>query len=103
MDKETALNIVKQYAEVVKQHFPVKKIVMFGSYARGFAQEDSDIDVAIVTGPLEGDFLDRAAELYRLRGDIDLRIEPILFSSTRDLSGFLAEVIRTGEVVYSSE
>jgi predicted nucleotidyltransferase len=48
MDKTTAIRYVKQYADVVRQNFKVKKVILYGSYSRGSAQKDSDIDVAVV-------------------------------------------------------
>jgi len=82
---------------------PVTKVVLYGSYARGTAREDSDIDVAVVVPRLKGDYLKQSAQLFKLTREIDFRIEPVLLAENRDLSGFLEEVMRTGEIVYSSE
>jgi len=48
MDKETVIERVKQYSDLVRQNFRVKKIILYGSYAKGSAKKDSDIDVAVV-------------------------------------------------------
>jgi len=48
MDKTAAIESVKKYAERVRHDFDVKKVILFGSYAKGTAREDSDIDVAVV-------------------------------------------------------
>ena len=82
---------------------PVRKVVLYGSQLRGTAREDSDIDVAVITRGLGDDYLDLAAELYRLRSEIDLHIEPVLLDETRDRSGFIEEILRTGEPVYIAE
>lgn len=102
MDKTAALAIARRYSDRVRRRIPIRKIVLFGSQLRGAPREDSDIDIAVVVHGLREDFLDVAAELYRLRSDIDVRIEPVLLDEIRDRSGFLEEVMRTGEVVYSS-
>jgi len=48
VDEKQAVEIVKNYAEVVKKAFPVKKIILYGSYAKETAGKDSDIDVTVV-------------------------------------------------------
>jgi predicted nucleotidyltransferase len=103
MDKASAIKRVKQYAEIVRQNFDVKKIILFGSYARDAAQKDSDIDVAVVLERVDDDFLLLEAKLFRLRREIDVRIEPVLLEESNDKSGFLEEVLKTGEIIYSAE
>lgn len=103
MDKETAIARVKLYANLVIQDFPVKKIILYGSHAKGNAREDSDIDVAIVVRRVEGDLLLSNARLFKLRRDIEPMIEPVLMEEDNDLSGFLAEILKTGEVIYSAD
>jgi len=103
MDKNTVTKRVKEFANVVKKDFPVRQIILFGSYARGNAHEDSDIDVAVVLKSIDDDFLVSAARLYRLKRGIDSRIEPVLFEEGKDQSGFLADIMRTGDVIYSED
>jgi len=78
----------------------VRRIVLFGSYARGTQTDTSDIDVAVVVGSIPGDILDTEVALFKLRRDFDVRIEPVLLEEGDDRSGFLAEVLKTGEVIY---
>jgi len=52
-----AIGCVKRYADVVKRNFRVKKVVLYGSYLRDAAREDSDIDVAVVLERVDDDFL----------------------------------------------
>ena len=93
MDKADAIGFVKQYAEILKKHYDneIKKVVLFGSYAGNTAKVDSDIDVAVVFNSVDGDFLTTEAKLFRLRMDIDRRIEPVLVEESSDRGGFLED------------
>lgn len=99
MDKRTAFEKVKMYAELVYSILPSSRVVMFGSYVNGTPQEDSDLDVAVVVDELVGDFLDLATRLYRLRRSVDDRIEPVLLIAGEDKSGFLDTILKTGYIV----
>ncbi len=103
MDKATAIRCVKQYASVVRKNFTVKKIILYGSYVNDVARDDSDIDVAVVFENVDSDFLKLEAKLFQLRRKIDARIEPVLLEESNDKSGFLEEILKTGEIIYSSE
>ena len=103
MDKATAIRCVKQYADLIRQNFDVRKIILYGSYSRDAARKDSDIDVAVVLDSVDEDFLMCEARLFRLRREIDARIEPVLLEESNDKSGFLEEILKTGEIIYSAE
>ncbi|MBN1840968.1 MAG: nucleotidyltransferase domain-containing protein [Deltaproteobacteria bacterium] len=103
MDKATAIRRVKQYADLVRQNFNVRKIILYGSYSRDAARKDSDIDVAVVLDRVDDDFLVSEAKLFRLRREIDARIEPVLLEESNDKSGFLEEILKAGEIIYSAE
>lgn len=103
MDKKQAIEIVRNYAEVVKKRLSVNKIILYGSHAKESARKDSDIDVAVVLNSIEDDYLSTGALLFKLSRDIDLRIEPVLVEQGNDISGFLDEITKTGEVVYSAD
>ena len=103
MDKATAIRCVKQYADLVRQNFEVRKIILYGSYSRDAARKDSDIDVAVVLDSVDEDFLTCEARLFRLRRELDVRIEPVLLEESTDKSGFLEEILKTGEIIYSVE
>jgi len=102
MDKSAVIDRVKSFAEIVRKNFPVQKIVLFGSQIKGTATADSDIDVAIIFNELEDDYLNASTKLFHLRRNIDARIEPLLFEAGHDPSGFLAEILRTGEVIWEA-
>ena len=100
MDKEQVINIVSLYAREVAREFQPERVVLFGSHATGAAGEDSDIDVAVVFNEFAGDTLEVSARLCGLTRRVSTLIEPILVDRAHDRSGFVAEILRTGEVIY---
>ena len=52
---DEALTLVRRYKEVIRPRFDMEpKVMMFGSYSKGYANPDSDIDVAVIV-PTYGD------------------------------------------------
>lgn len=100
LDQANVVKTVQQYTDAVLQAFQPEAVILYGSYAKGTAREDSDIDVAVVFDGFQGDWLDASAKLWKLRRNISDDIEPILLDSANDESGFLREVLRTGRVIY---
>ena len=101
MDKSQVLEKAIQYATLVSEKIKPLKVILYGSYAKGNWKEGSDIDIAVVVDTVDGDFLETEAMLYKLRRDIDDRIEPVLFEEENDVSGFLCEILKYGQVIYS--
>jgi uncharacterized protein len=101
MDKTKFDIKLKRYINRVTKEILPKKIILFGSYARGNFTENSDIDIAVVVDEIEGDFLDAEFRLFKLRRDIDDRIEPVLLEEKKDRSGFLESILNYGKVIYS--
>jgi predicted nucleotidyltransferase len=77
--------------------------VLYGSHAKGDVHQDSDIDVAVIFDGFSGDWLKTSSFLWRLRRDISFDIEPILLDRTKDKSGFVANIFKTGQVIYQRE
>jgi len=100
MDKKTALNIAGIYANVVRDKFSLIKVILFGSFAKGNYNDDSDIDIAVVFNDYDN-LLDMQLELMRLRRKIDSRIEPHPFRESEfNLSNpVVNEIIKYGEEI----
>jgi uncharacterized protein len=96
MGKREVIKKLRSYKLLVSGHFDVDKLILFGSYAKGTQQIDSDIDVAIVVNSIDSDFFSYAPLLWKLRLEVDARIEPILLINGKDESGFLQEILQTG-------
>jgi uncharacterized protein len=83
---------------LLESSVPVWRIYLFGSYAKGTAKENSDIDLAVFLDRDEIDGLDEDVQLMCLTRDIDLRIETHSFSR-KDFENpdpFVQEIITTG-------
>jgi len=96
MDKIEATDKLKKYKSILLKHFDIDKLYLFGSFAKGTNTPNSDIDVAVVVNKLSGDYFTTTPLLWKLRRNVDLRIEPILFEKDNDADGFLEEIERTG-------
>jgi predicted nucleotidyltransferase len=96
MDKREAINKVKEYKLLLRNHFPFETVYLFGSYARNNYSADSDIDVAVIVKSMERDFFDIQPLLWRLRRQVDDRIEPILIERDHDGGDFLSEIKKHG-------
>jgi predicted nucleotidyltransferase len=102
LDKKTVIEYANKYAEYVTKEFSPHAIVLFGSYVKGNPHEDSDIDIAVVFNKFEGDWLKASARLWRMTEQVSLSIEPILLDTTEDKSGFVNNVMKTGQIIYKA-
>lgn len=81
---------------------PVKKMILFGSYAKGTAKPWSDVDVCVVSDQFGKDYHAELVSLLHLTSSIDAVIEPHPFhpKDLEDPLDPLAHEIRTtGKVV----
>jgi predicted nucleotidyltransferase len=70
---------IKRLTELLVEAAKPKRIILFGSQARGEAGEDSDLDVMVV----EEGVLDRAGEMVRLNRllrSIDIPVDLLVVS-----------------------
>ena len=96
--KRDILKIIDAYSKEIKKRYNVTDIILFGSYAKGTENEDSDIDIAIVSDDFD-DIYDCMAVLMGMTWDIDARIEPhpIKKKDFDEISNFFVkEIIDTG-------
>ena len=96
MDKAEAIDKVRKYTLLLRDYIDFEKVYLFGSYALDNYRDDSDIDVAIVVKNIEDDFFSINPLLWKLRRQIDDRIEPIIIERDKDYAGFLTEIQKNG-------
>ncbi len=91
------IEIIKEYIKEVSKYYNIQEVYLFGSYAKGTNNEDSDIDVAVVINSEENTF-DLLVQLMMYTQDIDLRIEPhpIKLKDFEEGNPFVKEIIDTG-------
>ncbi len=103
LDKAAVIKTVEQYAQEVTKALKPAVIVLYGSYAKGTAREESDIDIAVIFNGYTGDWLQDSSMLWKIAHKNSLDIEPILLDSTKDRSGFVADILKTGQIIYSAD
>ena len=87
----------------IKQEYRAERVILFGSYARGDATEDSDVDLLVVARTKER-FFERMATVRRLIRDLrnGLPVSPIVLTpgelEKRSQAGdpFIREILQTG-------
>ena len=92
------LNSINEFIKEIKKHYNITAIILFGSYAKGTENEDSDIDIAIMSDDFE-DIYECMANLMGMTWDIDARIEPHPIKKKdfeEESDYFIKEVINTG-------
>jgi predicted nucleotidyltransferase len=96
--RERVNRIALEFAEFLKKKYKLHSVYVYGSYAKGDNDEDSDIDIAIIAEDFTGDLVDDTYNLMRLRRSFDNRIEPHPFSVDEFNvdNPFANEVMKTG-------
>jgi len=78
MNEEIFLRL-KKIAERLKEKYRAERVILFGSYAKGEATEDSDVDILVIASAEER-FFERMAKVLELTRDFynGLALSPIV-------------------------
>ena len=101
IDFEALNRIARDYASEVSRELPVEKVVLFGSYAKETATEQSDVDICFFLKSYNGQRkVDLVAHILGIGGDkySHIGFEPIVFETAeiqRD-NPFVREILATG-------
>ena len=95
MDKEKVVKIAQRYKAAVAEHFPIKALYLYGSYSKGNATEDSDIDIAVVVDRLCDNYFEDTPLLWKLRRKISNLIETVLLTEDPH-NPLYADILKTG-------
>ena len=99
LTKDEAKRLVMEFIPSVRSVYPDAEVYLFGSYAKGTARENSDIDVGVVIPELdENPELNwgRKGLLENMAFDIDWRLSPTVVTPNNK-SGFFDCVTQVGE------
>ena len=78
MNRTEGLAIARQFKELLHSRgFPIQRVVLYGSVAKGTAREDSDIDIAVITSGFLPSRIKEGSAILLASKDIDIRIETV--------------------------
>jgi predicted nucleotidyltransferase len=98
MDKKSVIKLAKKYLSFLKEkNYKIQKAYLFGSYAKGNFNPDSDIDLAIVMKNLKNSFW-MQGDLLFLGSAFDSRIEPHPYDEKdfNDDNPLVDQILKTG-------
>lgn len=101
MNKRMIRHKVRQYADLIKDKYPVKKVILLKSYPGEEDREDGAIDVAVIVTDLQEDYLEVKETLTKLAKQIHPKIDPELVEEDRpDPFGFTHEIEEKDEIIF---
>jgi len=98
MGKNDVIEVVRRYKDLVVSKLGPAKVYLYGSYSKGAARKDSDIDVAVIVPEVHDDFLKTSSLLWSLTWDVNTLIEPVLIDA-RYPSPLYEDVLQSGIAV----
>ena len=96
--------IVKKFINLIVKKFKIRKIIIFGSFARGDYHKGSDLDLIIV-GEFKERFIDRIGKILELNNS-DLEIDVMVYTEEelqkmiQEKRPFIEQALEEGIVVY---
>jgi len=92
---------IKSYITPVVKKYPVEKVILFGSYARGDAKETSDVDLIVESG---GRLFNR--KIFALGGDLlvalPVRVDVFDILEIANPSLMYKNIQKDGVVIYDA-
>jgi uncharacterized protein len=99
-----AQNQIKKFGRQIGEQFNAKRVILFGSYARGNITADSDVDLLVI-GSFKGRGVDKSVEIrMKLRPkfpvDILVRTPEKVRQRIKMGDNFMREILEKGKVLY---
>ena len=97
---------IKKLARRIGREFKPERIVLFGSYARGNATQDSDVDLLVIL-PFEGKSVHQSVKIRmktRPSFPVDLIVRtPEMVRERLEMGDcFMREILQEGKVLYEA-
>jgi uncharacterized protein len=96
---------ISKYAQVIGREFKPQKVILFGSYARGAATEDSDVDLLVIMDHDKPRNIEQAISI-RLQSDAPFPLD-LLVRRPADIAerlanrdGFIVDIFDYGLTLY---
>lgn len=105
MKAKMAFSIIEEMVRRIVRYCNPHKIILFGSFARGTAGPDSDVDLLVVL-PIEGPRRKKVVEIYRLLAGVGLPkdvliVTPEELEKYRNIAGtIIRPALLEGKVLY---
>ena len=105
--KNQVRKIINEFVQSLEPDIKVERVILYGSYARGRAEEWSDIDVAVLSPTFaKMSEVKVIEEVSRRTIHCDSRLSPFAYTPSQFDKAlpymFAAEIRRTGKVVYDA-
>lgn len=102
-----SLSQVQDFCQEVVEKFQPDKIILFGSYAYGEPNQDSDIDLLVIL-PFEGHPAKKAAEIliaidYHFPLDLLARTSEQIQQRIDMGDFFIQEIVNEGRILYEAD
>lgn len=105
MAKKQITRIIKKFIKAIQEKdIKVEATIVFGSYAQNKADENSDIDVAVISPDFGKDFLNESILLKKISMNVDYNISPRPYSleeyhSAKEGDFLYQEIIQKGKLI----
>ena len=93
------IETVNKYIEIIKKDVNIEKVILFGSYAKGNYNKDSDIDLALILSEYdENDIINMGTFLLDKSLVLKEDLQPLPFSINeyKNPIGIMEEILNTG-------
>lgn len=106
--QQSAQKLIDQMVSRIVEQFRPERVILFGSYARGEAGRDSDVDLLVVM-PVSGSKRAKQVEVRLALHDIRLPkdivvVTPAEFERHQDIVGTIVRpAVREGKVLYARD
>ncbi len=99
LSRDEAISLVRRYKQVIAPRFDEEpRVMLYGSYSKGNATPDSDIDVAVIVSTYGDRKFEISKGLWRDTRQVSFLIEPVLMADDR-WSPLYEDVMHSGIAV----